>query len=275
MTTIEEPDLEFDDALQPAGASDRTKLLLGGLLAIAVGLLMSTLAMAHITQEEAAKRSLAEGIAILTEVDALLDAEYEDLRERAGATSDQVALTEFPIRVLFTPEEVLATNQASFRELLLQRSADRLYDDGASTLREGRASEANIFSIEGMLRLGMDILRPTPHRVFLGLTFALAAVAACLAFALALATRGFGRIVAISLAVFLAAAPFLAASVALRFAIRVAADGTDDYLAHEFFTLGQELAWAPIRDGMIFAVASIVALVTGIALARLRDSGNL
>ncbi len=263
------------DAQHRSGTDPRHKRRLGVLLAVAIGLMLSSLALSNISEEGPATRSIARSLAILTEIDAFLDAEYADLRERASATTEEVALTDFPVAVSFTPEEVLATDQAGFRDLLLSRSAQRVYDDGASVLRDGRDDQAGFFSTEHVLRRGLDILRPAPHQVFFGLTIALAVVALSLALGLGLVTRGYGRLLAIGLSAFLVAAPFLALAIGVRFTLRVATDGVDDYLWGESFQLGQELAWAPIRNGIIFSAGAMVLLGAGSILARWSDGNNL
>ena len=265
----------FDAQHRSGRSSDRQTRRLGILLACAIGLMLCSLALSNVTEEGPATRSIARSLAILTEVDAFLDAEYEDLRERASATTDDVALTDFPVEIFFAPEEVLATDQAGFRELLLSRSAQRVYDDGASVLREGRTDKARFFSTENVLRRGLELLRPTPHRYFFGLTVALAIVALLLALGLGQAAGGYGRLVAIGLSVFLVSISFLALAIGVRFTLRVAADGADDYLLVEFLQLGQELAWAPIRNGMIFSGGAAVLLGAGSMLARWSDARNL
>jgi len=64
---------------------------------------------------------------------------------------------------------------------------------------------------------------------------------------------------------------FLILAVAARYVMRVAADGTDDYLSREFLQLGQELTWAPIRDGIIFSAGSALLLAGGSLLASWSD----
>ncbi len=265
----------FDAQHRSGSSSDRRKRTLGILLAGTIGLMLCALALSNITEEGPATRSIARSLAILTEVDGFLDAEYAELRERANATTDDVALTDFPVAVSFTPEEVLATDQAGFRELLLARSAQRVYDDGSSVLREGRQDRAGFFSTEHVLRRGLEVLRPTPHRMFFGLTVALAFAAFFLAIRLGLVASGYGRLLAIGLSVFLIAIPFLALAIGVRFALRVATDGADDYLTQEFLQLGQEMAWAPIRNGMIFSTGGAVLLGAGSILARWSDARNL
>ena len=268
------PPSDLERQLRDEDTAGRAKWTLGTVLAFVTAGLLCSLAFANITAEGSAKRSLAQSLAILTEVDTFLDAEYEILRERASETTGQVALTDFPVPVLFTAEEVLAGDRAEFRELLLSRAAERLHKDGASVLLEGREGDEGFFSTEGALRRGIDILRPAPHRISYGLTIALAVIAAGLAVALASVTRGYGRIVAVGVSLLLASAPFLAFAVAVRFAFRVAADGADDYVSHEFLQLGQELAWAPIRNGIIFMVGAAITALAGSLLARTGDTRN-
>lgn len=261
--------------IRPGPSSDRRKRAFGILLACAISLMLCSLGLSNITEEGPATRSIARSLAILTEVDGFLDAEYEGLRERASATTDNVALTDFPVAVSFTPEEVLANDQAGFRELLLSRSAQRVYDDGSSVLRNGRTNQAGFFSAEHVLRRGLELLRPTPHRFFFGLTVALAISALLLTLGLGLLTSGYGRLVAIGLSSLLAAVSFLALAVGVRFALRVAADGADGYLSGEFLQLGQELAWAPVRNGIVFSAGAAVLLGAGSILARWSDARNL
>ena len=118
-------------------------------------------------------------------------------------------------------------------------------------------------------------MRPTPHRVFFGLTVALAIIALVLALGLGLVASAYGRLLAIGLSIFLAAAPSLALAFGVRFALRVAADGADDYLSQEFLQLGQELAWAPVRNGIIFSAGAAVLLGAGSILTRWSGARNL
>ena len=246
---------------------------LGGLLILDLGLLLLVLSFAHMTAEGPAKRSLGQGIAILTEVDAFLDAHLEALREEAAErdAGDEIELPDFPISVSFTAEEVLGADREGFRALLLSRSTDLVYEDGMSVFEEDSSTGVNFFSSQGLIRRGMDFLREGPHNALTALTWALAAVAAALTLGLALACRGYGRLVALGTSVSLAALPFLLLAVAARFALRLAADGLDEYLAREFLELVRELTWAPIRNGIILSIGGLLFLALGTALARWSD----
>ena len=260
------------DSPRPGEPRRRAKWLLGGLLILDLVLLLVALALANVTAEGPAKRTLAQSVAILTEVDALLDANYDSLREEAAASNAILTLPSFPIDVPFTPEEVLGSDRDGFRELLLARAADRVHEDGVATFRADRDAGIRLISTEGTLRAAMDFLRPVPHRAATVLVYVSATAAAALALGLVLATRGYGRMLAVGLSVLFAATPVLITAVAVRFAFRLAADGVDDYLAQQFFDLAQELAWAPIRNGIIFCTGGGALLVAGAILSRWSDS---
>lgn len=255
----------------PGERRRRAKWLLGSLLILDLALLLVVLALANVTAEGPAKRTLAQSVAILTEVDGLLDANYDSLREEAALSGGDLTLAGFPIDVPFTPEEVLASDRDSFRELLLTRAADRVHEDGVATFRTDRDVDIRLISTEGTLRAALDFLRPTPHRAVTVFVYVFAAAAAALALGLVLATRGYGRMLALGLSVLLAATPVLITAVAMRFAFRLAADGVDDYLAQQFFELSQGLAWAPIRNGIIFCTGGGILLVAGAILSRWSD----
>ena len=251
----------------------RAKWLLASLLALDVGVLLFALSFANATAEGPAKRSLGYSLAILTEVDAYLDLHFEALQEAASETDAEVVTApDFPVAVTFTPEEILAADRAALRRLLLERSAERVHEQGARVLREDRTVEIGFFSPQGAIRAGMDFLRPAPHQVLTVLTMSLAAAAGVLALGLVVTARGYGRLLSVGLSVFAAAVPFLVVAVGVRFALRVAADGTDDYLAREFLRLCQEVSWAPIRNGLIFSAGSAAFVAAGTALARWSDS---
>lgn len=250
------------------------KWVCGVLLVLDMVALLFVLSIANITASGPAQRGLAHSIAVLTEVDAYLDDHYETIRQEASETSeDPVALPDFPVQVSITHQELLAGDRDSFRTLLLERAAAAVHDQGVSVMREGRDSEATFFSTQGAIRTGMDFLRPTPHRVLTYVTVGFAVVAGLLAAGLFLSARGYGRVFGPALAVLLAATPFLIFAVAVRFALRVAADGVDDYLSREFLELGQELTWAPIRNGIILTVGSGALFLVGALLARWDDLG--
>ena len=245
----------------------------GGLLVIDLALLLCVLSFAHVTAEGPAKRSLGRSVAILTEVDAFLDLRFEALQQEAAQldVAAEIELSDFPLPVSFAPAEILEADRQELRTLLLTRAADQVYEGGMSLFREDRGGGVSIVSPQGAVRRGMDFLRPGPHNVLTALTWTLAALAAVLTLGLTRACRGYGRLVALGASVSLVAVPFLLLAIVTRLAFRLAADGLDEYLAHEFLELGQELTWAPIRNGVIFSVGGLLFLAFGATLAVWSD----
>ena len=248
------------------------KWVLAALLAINVLFLLLALSLANITAEGSGQRTMEHSFAILIEVDTYLDDHLETIRLAAFQAPDQaVTLPDLPLQLSFTAEEIEANDRAGFRALLLARAAERLYDDGVDSLRDDRSTEISFFSPQGAIDSGMDFL-PSAHSELTRAVTVLAVLAAVLALSLVLSSRGYGRLLALGMAVLFAAGPFLILAVAVRFAFRIAADGADDYLASEYLELAQELTWAPIRNGMIFAVGGGIAALAGFGLARWSDA---
>jgi hypothetical protein len=244
-----------------------SRWVIGGLLVLTLLLLLLALSLSNVTAEGPARRALGHSVAILAEVDAYLDDRYEALREEAAQGGEgRIVLSDFPVEVAFQPEEIETSSRESFRALLLERSAERVYREGASAFEVSATADMGFSSLQGTTRNGIDFLRSRPHNALLIATAALGVTAALLAVALVLNCRGYGRLQAIGVSVSLAALPFLVLAIAARFGLRVAADGLDDYVASEFVVLGEELAWAAIRNGIIFSVGAGVFLVLGIAL---------
>ncbi len=229
--------------------------------------LLFAVSFAAVTAPGPAERALGRSVAILTQVDTYLDGHFQSIQQQAAQTQEQkVTLPDFPIAVSFTPQEIRQAGRAQFRALLLERAAGVLHDDGMSAFRQGRASEGSFFSTEGAIRTGMDLFRPVPHRVFIGLTIALGLAATLLALMLAQTTQGSARLQTLGLSTLLASVVFLALAVAVRFGFRLAAVAADDYLAREFLRLGRQLTWAPIRDGLIVMVGAASLVAAGAAL---------
>lgn len=270
-------------ASRPDSSRERLRIaarwVLSGLLVLTLGALMASLSFAQVTEEGPAKGALGSTVGILSEVDALLDTRYEALRQDASGAEapDELKVPDFPLELSFTPEEItsnsdsLDSDREAFRALLLSRAADQVYEDGPGAFEAGQDADIGFFSTEGALKTGMNLLRERPHEVSAKLTIALAALSAVLALGVALVCRGYGRVAAIGLSVVLASTPFLVLAVAVRFTLRLGADGTDDYMAREFLELGQEMAWAAVRGGIVFAVCGIALLVLGSAFAFWSD----
>jgi hypothetical protein len=250
------------------------KLVIGALLTLSTFLLLLSLSTMQLTQRGPAERVLRQALLIVTEADALLELHYDDLRASADAGAPgPLRLTNYPLDVTFTPDEVRAMTRDQFRDALLDRSATLVYEAGAAALRaEPTSPEPAVFSTPGAVRLGLDALNRDTFEVLRVVTFTLGAVSAILAAALALVTRGYGRLAAIGLSTALAAIPFMLAAVAVRYGLRVGEDAEEEYLVRAFLNLGAEVAWIAIRNGIAFSVLTAGFLVAGLGLAMWSDA---
>lgn len=261
-----------DEVVGRPGWRSAGKWVLGGLLVLAVALILFTLSFANITSEGSGTRALEHSYAILIEVDTYLDDHFETLQlEAFRMPNAEIVPPDLPVRVTFSSEEIADADRETFRALLLTRSAGRLYNEGAGVMQEDGSSEVSFFSPQGAIDSGMEAV-PSAHGGVTMALIVLSIIAGVLAFGLLLLSGGYGRLVGLGLSVLLAAGPFVAFAVASRFAFRVAADGVDDYLVHEYLVLAQELSWAPVRNGLIFAAGGAVAAGAGFALAQWSDS---
>jgi hypothetical protein len=239
-----------------------------------VGLLVS-LQLFQVTAEGASKRTLRRAVAALSEIDPLLDRNYDALRTQAAASGpgDTLGLRDFPIDVRLTRDEVLNSNKQSMRDLLLNRSADAMYAHGTDVLRETDVSTQDVgtFSIAGLTDNGLGLLRSRNHDIFGVLTFVLAALCLALGATLAALCRGFGRLASVGAVVVMASVPMLLTGIGARFYMRIISSDDNEYVQHEFLSIGQGLAWIPIRDGIAFTVLGLAFLVVGVGCAMWAD----
>lgn len=267
----------FDPGAEPAAAGGwRTvaKLAIGALLTLCTLLLLVSLSAMQLTQRGPAERVLRQALLIVTEADALLDLHYDELRAKADAgESEPLRLPNYPLDIRFAAEDVRAMTREQFRDALLDRSAALVYESGAAALRaEPTSPEPSVFSTPGAVRIAFDALNRDTFEILRVTTFTLGVVSAILAAALALVTRGYGRLAAIGLSTALAAIPFMLAAVAVRYGLRVGTDAENEYLVRTFLNLGAEVSWIAIRNGIAFSVLTTGFLLAGLGLAMWSDA---
>lgn len=248
----------------------------GILLVLSLLSLLVALGLAQLTAEGPAKRTLRRSVASLTEIDTLLDESYEELQQEAREDEEAaLRLKDFPVQVSLSAEEVLELSRSELRELLLDRSAERLYDEGMSAFREEGADLGEegmgFFSTQGAVWNSLGFLRDNVHEALRVVVASLVGICLVLVLALALLGRGFGRLASVGAALSAAAIPFLVGAVAIRFALRLVSDEGEEYLVRELTRIGEEIAWIPIRDSIAFTVLGMSFLVAGTVLALWAD----
>jgi hypothetical protein len=263
----------------PADASGIWRSLgkwsVGFALFVALLALFTSLQLFQLTAEGSANRTLRRSVATLTEIDPLLDRNFDELQRSAqdAAPGETVRLPDFPIDIPLTPAEVTAMSKPQLRDVLLDRSAGVMYAHGTGPLRSSAAKDGDIgrFSIAGLTQHGLGFLRSRNHDILAVTTLILAALCAALAITLAAMCRGFGRLTSIGMVVVAASIPVVLSGIGARFYMRIASGGDTEFVQREFLQIGQGLAWIPIRDGAAFTILGLLFLTVGYACAVWSD----
>jgi hypothetical protein len=251
----------------------------GVALVFTLGFLLLFLNAAQLTGRDVAHKGLTRALASITEVDALLADGRADLKAKAAESPDEeLRLADYPIDVPLTSQQAQELSTPELRELLLSRSADKVYADGVSAFREeGRGPSTHdiaILSPPGAVRYTVGLLTEDTHDAMRMTTAVLTGIAAFLALLLALLSRGYGRLTSLGMATLIASLPFLLFFVTVRFILRLASESEGDYLTAQLYALGKDVAWLPIRTGIAFAGLGVVFVVLGVTFSLL-DSRRL
>lgn len=243
------------------------------LLVLAVGVMLISLTLYQLTAEGPAKDAHRRAVAALTEIDALIDGQYDDLQTRAESAQpgESLQLRDFPLAIELRPDEVRGASRDDLRRTVLARSADRLYDDGTGALRETAEAtdDAGYFSAAGFTDTFLGFLTRRNHAILAVLTFVTASICATLAAWLASLCRGFARLAAVAGALLVASLPIVLAGVLLRLSAR--SGGDTEYIERELLEIAESLAWAPIRNGLAFTALGALLLIVGVACAAWTD----
>lgn len=249
-----------------------TKWIVALALFFALFAFLAAIQIFQVTSRETSERTLRRSLAVVSEIDVLLDRNYEDLQQRAESAgpNETLELRDFPVSVPLTSEEVRTQPRETIRQTLLERGAGTLYDDGTGAMRdESSSGDVAVFSLGGSVDRSLNLLRDDIHLAAGVLMAVLGVISLLLAALLIAATRGFGRVVAAG-AVLLASSTALLL-LALLMWVSAETDDSDDYVRSEFLDIAREISWLAVRNGFILvAIASIITLTAAVA-ARVTD----
>jgi hypothetical protein len=255
------------------GARGVARLGAGVLLAALLVLLLGALTLFQATAAGTARPALRRATAALTEIDALIGQQYDELRLRAESAGpgESLRLENYPLPVDLPAEEVLGSSPESLRASILDRSAGLLYDDGTAALRDPEAGDGTgAFSVAGATDRFIGALRQRNHDALLVAVVVLAAMCAAGALGVTLTARGFGRLGGVGIALLAAGAAYAVAGGAVRWYAAARTDGADgEYLRRELFAIAEEFARIPIRDGLAFAALGAVFCTTALVCGAL------
>ncbi len=249
-----------------------SKWTLGFLLTSALGFLLLSIDATQLTAESTAHEALRRTVASLTEIDALI-ANKTDLVSTSSESSGSAAtvLIGFPIDIPLSQQEAQSLSTTELRNVILDRSADRLYAEGFSAFHEGTsgATDVQMLSPPGAVRYTAGLLTQDNHNAARNIMFGLAGLAALLTLGVVLLSRGYGRFTSVGIALLAAAVPLLLLSLAVRFILRLASEQESDYLTAQLYALGRDVAWLPFRNAIAFTCVGIVFVALGVAFSML------
>ena len=211
-----------------------SRWLVAAFLALTLAAFFLFLTAFQVSADGTAHRILRRGIAITTDIDAILPQVTNDLHA-AAQTSDQdpIRVPNFPVPVEIPKDEAARIEGEELRQRLLDQSADRIYDDGMSAWAQTDSkSQQNIarFSTAGGL-----------NRAF------------------GLVTQKWNTIYLIAAATATAAVISLAGAVAVRFALRTAETEADPF-EKELIDLGVDVVWLFIRNYLVLSLLGFAVL---------------
>ncbi|MPZ99805.1 MAG: hypothetical protein GEU80_10815 [Dehalococcoidia bacterium] len=270
--TYEEYD-DFEEPTSPRGMG-LTLALLG--FVVAAALWLGALAVSQTTSPQAALPALERGVAVLSDVEALLTLHQEEMQaeaESVSAPGARVTLPGFPVAgVDFSPEEVTDLDADALRALALERGAARVYEDGtaAFVIEDVAPQEPGIFSTAGGARRVMQFLSQQNHDRASMLVWPAGLAAVLLGALTVVLSRGFRRPLVLGAGLVVAAVPVFVVAGLLRLGVfAIGSDGSA--VAEEFAGIAQTLAWAPAEQALIVAATGLALMFPAWVLRSLFD----
>lgn len=265
---------QFDDL---GGGTRRVAAwLIGILLAGAVALWLVVLSASQATSTTVALPAIRRGIVALTDLDALLEVQSEELAAQAAA-GEAITVGGFPIREVAVPAgEVTAGGEfdlGRLREAVLSRSARRVYASGVAAFEGGDeiAAGASIFSFSGGVKTLLNALSSDNHSTAAVWLWPLGAACLALGALLLAAGAGFGRFIALGIALIVAAVPVALGSLALRLVVDVAAPGGGDLIVDEFVAIARQFTALPLRNALWMLGGGVAIVVPSLVLNAVFD----
>lgn len=241
----------------------------GFVLAVFLTLFLVSLTTYQLTSEGTGKRILERSVAVTTDIDSLLPSIEEDLDTRTeNDVPETVTIRNFPIAIELTGEEASTLRGPLLRDLILERSADRLYDEGGGAWTSGdptASRDIKRLSAAGAINYGLGWIRDSTNLILLITTVLLAMMTLTMAvMTLAIMPWDMRLLVAGGVALF-AGLPSLAGAVAVRFVFRTS-DAQGDPFVKGMLDIGVDAVWVAIRNALVvsllgFAMIAIASLL--------------
>jgi len=258
------PSEAYTEARSSTGGS---RLLLTVAVAILTFLLIAAVSARQVANPADARRVIAAGMETTTEVDVHLAANIEAIRALAEASrEDTIPLPRYPVAVYLTREEATALPAARLREVILERSAAAVYEEGLVAFDQTGKQSTGLLSTQGMIAFVLGRIDRGDHGraelVAIVLTVLLAA-AAC---GVVVLGEGWARMRNVGMAVGLGA--FVALVAAGAFYAAAGIVGGDPY-ADDLRDLLRAIVIVPLRNSIIVLLGGAAIVAAAMLLSRL------
>lgn len=247
------------------------------MLVLALFALLGSYALAQATSRDSARRILENTLPEITDFDHAFTAHYDELRSAASSPSaGGVSLPGYPIKVTVSAHDVTNDTPTALRQLLLQRTADAVYDRGIDAFspdgKPVKLGSSGIFSAPWAFRTALRVVSPTiNHRM--QQVAKLSAVAALLFGALLLVlARAYNRTVLYGMALLIAALPGLAVAALAWLLVQVLAGGSSDPLIGGTADIARDVSWFLVISYLIYAGIAIAITALGLLVERIADA---
>lgn len=237
--------------------------LAAAFLAVTLGLFFLFATAFQVSSEGTAQHILRRGVAITTDIDALLPQLENGLRTAPpSAEGDTVRVPNFPVSVDIPASDAAGLEGEELRRRILDQSAARIYDDGMSVWSEGDPeSDQDIerVSTAGGLHRGFALVTQKWNTIFLVATVLFGFLSLVLAAVTWINLTSYMRLLAIGASTATAGVISLAAAVAVRFALRTAETEADPF-EQQLIDLGVDVVWLFIRNYLILSLLGFAVL---------------
>ena len=240
-----------------------SRWLVAAFLAFTLAAFFFFLTAFQVSSDGTAHRILRRGVAITTDIDAILPQLATGLHAAAQSNNqDPVRVPNFPVPVDIPKQEAGNIQGEDLRQRVLDKAADRIYDDGMSAWAQSdTASNQNIarFSTAGSLNRAFGLVTEKWNRIYLIAAVLFGFLSLVLAALLWLNLKSYLRLLALGAATATAAVISLAGAVAVRFALRTAETEADPF-EKDLLDLGVEAVWLFIRNYLILSLLGFAVL---------------
>lgn len=244
-------------------------------LALLVFLFLLSVSFYQLTRPAHARGIIREGIAVLTDVDLVVAEHHDALRALAESSTEPSFLVPgYPLDVRLTRDDVLRTSDTELRDLILERSAALVYEDGLGAFDREGTQALRTFSREGAFESLIGLVSETTHDRARWAALVLGLLTALVAVALAVRNHGYARVARLGYAVAGGSIPGIIIFIAAG-ALTGAAWGGDDF-SDKVADVLRSILEVPLRNYFAGTALGVFLAAAGLLLsfiARRLDPG--